>query len=88
MRTEFVKGMQSGGPPVVGTVMMCGRVMFFKKRYPAAALAACRELIREAEGACLGLRVTLTSHLKQNWCWAEEVKKGRTRLWFASKPSW
>lgn len=60
MRTEFVKGMQSGGPPVDGTVMMCGRVMF-KKKYPVAALAACRELIRAAEGACLGLRVTLST---------------------------
>lgn len=30
------------------------------KRSPAAALAACRELIRAAEGACLGLRVTLS----------------------------
>lgn len=37
------------------------RPCYVKKKYPAAALAACRELIKEAEGACLGLRVTLNT---------------------------
>lgn len=74
MRTEFVKGMQSGRPPVVGTVMMCGRVMF-KKKCPADALAACRELIRAAEGACLGLRVTLSTS-RETGLGLKQKKKG------------
>lgn len=82
MRTEFVKGMQSGGPPVVGTVMMCGRVMLKKKKYPAADLAACRELIREAEGACLGLRVTLSTSRETGMGLKQEKRKDFIVVWF------
>ncbi|KAL7839792.1 hypothetical protein SRHO_G00264500 [Serrasalmus rhombeus] len=74
MRAEFVRGTQSGGPPAAGPVMMRGGVML--KRSPVAALAACRELIRAAEGACLGLRVTLSMQAP----WGEAVVGLRTRV--------
>lgn len=54
------------------------------KKYPVAALAACRELIRAAEGACLGLRVTLSTS-RETGIGLKKGKKGGTFLWFESE---
>lgn len=60
------------------------RPCYVKKKYPVAALAACRELIRAAEGACLGLRVTLSTS-RETGIGLKKEKKGRTFLWFDSE---
>lgn len=52
------------------------RPCYVKKKYPVAALAACRELIRAAEGACLGLRVTLSTSRETGIGLKKEKKEG------------
>lgn len=57
------------------------RPCYVKKKYPAAALAACRELIKEAEGACLGLRVTLNTS-RETGIGLKQGKKKKSKDFF------
>lgn len=82
MRTEFVKRYAiwwtSRGWDCNDVRPCCVKI-----KYPVAALAACRELIRAAEGACLGLRVTLSTSRESSI----GLKRGENFLWFGSEIS-